>query len=156
MTPTTAALVVAHQHRLVIIAATRRPAVGEMTVEHRLHHFALVGTRLPTAGVMIAEPHRHHVSLAEMTIDAMTNDAATIAEIVVSPRRAIVDAATRFRRVHLVLVGVMSVSTSVHRRHVERAVETGTGTALVLVIMTAKEMVRGKGTGIVDADTNAA
>jgi hypothetical protein len=88
----------------------------------------------------------------------MTIDVAAMVAIVVSPRRGFVDAVTRFRGVHLVLVDVTSVS--VHRRPVERSVGTGTGTVigtghvLVLVIMTAEEMIRGRGTGIADADTN--
>jgi hypothetical protein len=89
----TAILVVARQHRLVILAAIRRPAVGEMTVGHHHHHVTLVGTRLPTAGVMTAG---HHLVLSGMTIDAMMINVAAIVEIVVSPLRGIVDAATRF------------------------------------------------------------
>jgi hypothetical protein len=152
----TAILVVARQHRLVIIAAIRRPAVGEMTVGHHPHHVTPVGTRLPTAGVMTAGRHRHHLALAGMTVDAMMIDVAAM--VVVCPLRGIVDAATRFRGAHLVLVDVTSVS--VHRRHVGRAVGSGTVTVIgtahvhVLVIMTAKEMIRGKNTGIADADTN--
>lgn len=154
----TAILVVARQHRRVIIAAIRRPAVGEMTVGHHPHHVSPVGTRLPTAGVMTAGRHRHHLALAGMTVDAMMIDVAAMVEIVVSPLRGIVDAATRFRGAHLVLVDVTSVS--VRRRHVGRAVGTGTGTVIgtahvhVLVIMTAEEMIRGKNTGIAAADTN--
>lgn len=153
MTLATAILVVVRQHRLVIIAAIRRPAVGEMTVGHRPHHVILVGTRLLIAGVMTAGRHRHHLALVEMTIDV-----AAMAEIVVSPLRGIVDAVTRFRGVHLVLVDVTSVSA--RRRHVERAVESGSGTVigtthvLALVIMTAEEMTRERDTGIADADTN--
>jgi hypothetical protein len=153
-------LVVACQHRLVIIAAIRRPAVGEMTVGRHPHHVTFVGTRLPTAGVTTAGHHPHHLALAGMMVDAITIDVAAMVEIVVSPLRGIVDAATRFRGVHLVLVDVTSVS--VHRRHVERAVESGSGTVigtahvlvLVLVIMTAEEMIRGRDTGIADADKN--
>ena len=153
MTLATAVLVVARQHRLVIIAAIRRPAVGEMTVGHHPHHVTLVGTRLPTAGVMTAGHHRrHHLAIAGMMIAV-----AAMAEIVVSPLHGIVDAATRVRGV-LVLVDVMNVS--VLRRHVERAVEsrTGTGTVigtahvLVPVIMSAEEMIRGRDTGTADAD----
>jgi len=153
MTLATAVLVVARQHRLVIIAAIPRPAVGEMTVGHHRHHVSLVGTRLPTAGVMTAGRHRHHLALAGMTIDV-----AAMVEIVVSPLCGIVDAVIRFRGVHLVLVDVTNVS--VHRRHVKRAVESGTGTVigtahvLVLAIMTAEEMILGRDTGIADADTN--
>jgi hypothetical protein len=153
MTLATANLVVARQHHLVNIAAIRRLAVGEMIVGHHPHHVTLVGTRLPIASVMTAGRHRHHLALARMTIDV-----AAMVEIVVSPLRGIVDAAIRFRRVHLVLLDVTSVS--VHRRLVERAVGSGSGTVigtahvLVLVIMTAKEMIRGRDTGIADADTN--
>ena len=152
----TAIPTVARRRRLVIIAAIRRPAVGEMTVGHHPHHVTLVGTRLSTAGVMTAGRHRHHLALARTMINAMMIDAAAIVEIVVSPLRGIVDAATQFRGVHLVLVYVTSVS--VHRRHVERAVEIGSGTVIgtahvhVLVIMTAKEMIRGRDTGTADAD----
>ena len=158
LTLVTAVLVVARQHRLVIIAAIRRPAVGEMTVGHHPHHVTLVGTRLLTAGVMTAGHHRrHHLAIAGMTIDAMMIDVAAMVEIVVSPLHGIVDAATRVRGV-LVLVDVMNVS--VLRRHVERAVEsrTGTGTVigtahvLVPVIMSAEEMIRGRDTGTADAD----
>jgi hypothetical protein len=158
MTPATANLVVARQHRLIIIAAIRRPAVGEMTVGHHPHHVTPVGTRLPTAGVMTAGRHRHHLALAGTTINAMMIDVAAMVEIVVSPLRGIFDAATRFRKVHLVLVDVTSVS--VHRRHVETAVESGSGIVirtahvLVLVIMTAEEMFRGKDTGIAGVETN--
>jgi len=156
VTLASAILVVARQHHLVIIAAIRRPAVGEMTVGHHPRHVTLVGTRLPAAGVMTAGRHRHHLDLEGMTIDAMMIDVAAMVEIVVSPLCGIVDAATRFRGVLLVLVDVTSVS--VHRRHVERAVESGIGIGtahvLVLVIMTAEEMIRGRDTGIADADTN--
>jgi hypothetical protein len=160
ITLATAILVVARQHRLVILAAIRRPAAGEMTVGHHPHHVTLVGTRLPTAGVMTAGRHPHHLALAGIAIDAMMNDVAAMVETVVSPLRGIVDAATRFRGVHLVLRLVDVTSVSVHRRHVERAVESGSGTVigtalvLVLVIMTAEEMIRGRDTGIADADTN--
>lgn len=169
VTLATPILVVGRQHRLVSIAAMRRPAVGEMMIGHRPHHVTLVGTRLPTAGVMTVGHHRHHVTLVEtrpstagvmttgrhrhhlaligMAIDAMIIDVVAMAEIAVSPLRVIVDAATRFRGVH-VLVDVMSMS--VHRRHVERAAESETGT----LIMTAEKMVRGRDTGIADADTN--
>jgi hypothetical protein len=182
MTLATAILVVACQHRLVIIAAIRRPAVDEMSVGHHPHHatlvgtrlpaagemsvghhpqhVTLVGTRLPTAGVMTAGRHPHHLAFAGMTIDAMMIDVAAIVEIVVSPLRDIVDAATRFRGVHLVLVDVTSVS--VHPRHVGRAVESGTTTATAIrtahvhapVILTAKEIIRKRDTGIADVDTN--
>jgi hypothetical protein len=154
MSLATAILVVARQHRLVIIVATRRPAVDGMTVGHHPHHDILVGTRLPTAGVMTAGRHPHRLALARMTIDV-----AAMVEIVVSPLRGIVDAATRFRGVHLVLVDVTSVSVRRPRR-VERAVESGTGTVigtahvLVPVIMSAEEMIRGRDTGIADAETN--
>lgn len=171
----TALLVVACQHRLVIIAAIPHPAVGEKTVGHHPHHATLVGTRLPavgemtvdrhphrvtpvgsrlpTAGVITAGRHPHHPAFAGMMIDAMMIDVAALVEIAVSPLRGIVDAATRIRGVRLVLVDVTSVS--VHRRHVEKAVGTGTGTAHVhvLVILT-KEMIRERDTGIADADTN--
>jgi hypothetical protein len=122
MTLVTAILVVARQHRLIIIAAIHRPAVGEMTVGHHPHHVTLIGTRLPTAGQMTAARHRHHLAFAGMTIDV-----AAMVVIVVSPMHGIVDAATRFRGVHLVLVDVTSVS--VHHRH-ERAVESGSGTVI--------------------------
>jgi hypothetical protein len=112
-------VVVARQHRLVIIAAIRRPAVGEMTVSPP-HHVTLVGTRLSTSGVMTAGRHRHHLAPAGMTVDV-----AAMVETVVSPSRGIVDAATRFRGVHLVLVDVTSVN--IHRHHVERAVKSGRG-----------------------------
>lgn len=173
MTLATALLVVACQHRLVIIAPIRHPAVGEKTVGHHPHHAALVvtrlpavgemtvdrrphrvtpvGTRLPTAGVMTVGRHPHHPASAGMMIDAMMLDVAALVEIAVSPLRDIVDAATRFRGVHLVLVVVTSVS--VHRRYVEKAVGTGTAHVLVLVILT-KEMIRERDTGIADADTN--
>ena len=162
ITLATAILVVARQHRLVIIAAIRRPAACEMTVGHHPHHVTLVGTRLPIAGVMTAGPHPHHLALAGITIDAMMKNVAAMVETVVSPLRGIVDAVTRFRGAHPVLVDVTSVS--VHRRHVERAVEIGSGSGTVigtahvhvhiLVIMTAEEMIRGRDTGIADADIN--
>jgi hypothetical protein len=105
---------------------------------------------------MTAGRHRRHLALAGMTTDVM-GIAAAMVEIVVSPLpRGIVDAATRFRGLRLILVRAPSVSVSV-RRPVGKAHENGTvtvtGLALALhVITTAKGMIRGRDTGNADAD----
>jgi hypothetical protein len=49
MTLATAALVIAHCHRSVILGGIR-PAVGKMTVDHHPHIAALVGTRRARPG----------------------------------------------------------------------------------------------------------
>jgi MA3 domain len=153
-------MTVVHHHLHRVAPVGTRPAVGEMTVGHHLHHHAaFVGTRRAAhRSAMTAGRHRRRLALAGM----MT--AAVMVEIVVSPLRGIVDAATRFRGLlHLTLVGVTSGNVSVRRRrrHVERAHVTGTGTVvlvhlpvLVLVIMIAGEMIHGRGTGIADADAD--
>ena len=150
----TAAPVVGRQHRPVIQGEIR-PAVGEMTVDHHPHHVALVGTRR-AAGAMTAGRHRRHLVLAGMTTDVMRIAVAMVEIVVRPPPRGIVDAATRFRGLRLILVRAPSVSVSV-RRPVGKAHENGTVTGLALalhVITTAGEMIRGRDTGNADADTS--
>jgi hypothetical protein len=92
-----------------------------------------------------------------MTVDVMTTAAVVVIVIVASPPRGIVDAATRFRGLHLAPVGDTGVSVSSVRRHVEKAHETGTGIVtlvLVLEMTTAKEMIHARDSGIADDDTN--
>jgi hypothetical protein len=54
---------------------------------------------------MTTRHHRHHLALAGMMIDAVA-----MVVIVVSPMHGIVDTATWFRVVHLVLVDIMSMN----------------------------------------------
>lgn len=146
----TVTLVVARRPRLVIMGGIR-PVVGEMPVGHHLHRPVPVGTRR-VAGAMTAEHPRRLTLVGTITIDK-TTAAAVMVEIVVSPPRGIVGAATRFRGLHLVGATSVAVRVRVHvhprvRRHVERAYETGT----VLVITTAEEMIHETNTGIAGAD----
>ena len=151
--------VVHHLHRPRAALVATRPVVDEMTVGHHLlHHAVFVGTRrVARRSAMTAGRHRRRLALV-----GMTTTVAVMVEIVVSPLRGIVDAATRFLGLLRPLVGVTSGSVSVHRRpHVEKAHVTGTGTVVhvllpvpVLVIMIVGEMIHGIGTGIADADAD--
>jgi hypothetical protein len=150
MTRATVVPIVAPPPRPVITGGIP-PAVGEMTVGHHLHRPVTVGIRRRRrhAGAMTAGRHRHHLVHAGTTIDA-TTPAAVMAEIAGTRRPSdivIVSAATRSRGL-LHLVDATSVTVSVLRL-VERI---GTGTRIVLVIMTAKGTIRGTGIGIADGD----
>ena len=152
--------VVHHLRRPRAALVATRPVMDEMTVGHHLllHHAVFVGTRrVARRSAMTAGRHRRRLALV-----GMTTTVAVMVEIVVSPLRGIVDAATRFLGLLRPLVGVTSGSVSVHRRpHVEKAHVTGTGTVVhvllpvpVLVIMIVGEMIHGIGTGIADADAD--
>jgi hypothetical protein len=175
MTPATAVLAASRRLRRVAQDGIH-PTVDEVTAGHH-HHHVHVETSRGTDAILVARHHhlvtvvmrvarhRHRVAVvtnraattvalhrlvpAGMMIDAMTA-AAAMGDIIASPLRDMVDAATRFRGRRL---GVTNVGVSVIVRRHGRA--PWIVIAIVITTAIAGGMIHGTGIGIAGADAGA-